>query len=143
MDALTVCGEFVGRKISGVCSPEIWAILLVTMHEVQQREVPAQPVYQAVHLLPPKPVSTRTLQEKPVPCLTSSYGAGGAFPLAGSGSHDEHRPTGEKEIVLQVFGAQLILHPFTLLEDTLEALQVWGRGHTEEMPGPQVVCLLL
>lgn len=45
MDALTVCGEFVGRKISGVCSPEIWAILLVTMHEVQQREVPAQPVY--------------------------------------------------------------------------------------------------
>lgn len=45
VDALTVCGEFVGRKISGVCSPEIWAILLVTMHEVQQREVPAQPVY--------------------------------------------------------------------------------------------------
>lgn len=53
MDSLTMCGEFVGRKISGLCSPEVWAILLAIMHEVQQREVPAQPVYQAMYLLPP------------------------------------------------------------------------------------------
>lgn len=51
---------------------------------------------------------------------------------------------GEKEIIPQIFGTQLIVQPLALLEDTLEALKVWGLGEcTEEMPGPQEVCLLL
>lgn len=75
VNALNVCGEFVGRAISGLCSPspEVWAILLVTMHEVQQREEPAQPAYRATTYCS-RPVSART-----VPCLTSGYGVGGAF----------------------------------------------------------------
>lgn len=73
LDALIVCGEFVGRMISGLCSPQVWAILLVTM---QQRLVPPQPVYQATHILP---LGARTLQQRPVPCLTSDYRVGGAF----------------------------------------------------------------
>lgn len=108
-----MCGEFVGRKISGLFSPEDWAILLVTMHEVQQRKMSAQLVYQAMHLLPPGLLvqGLCSRDQCPVSQVVMELGVPFPLPLIGETRHVEHRPTGEKEIVLQVFGAQLILHP--------------------------------
>ena len=103
VDALSVGGEFVGRKISGLCSPEVWAILLVTMHEVQQREVPAQPVFEAMHLQPPGLLVQGLCCRDQCPVSQVVMELGVPFAL-GDTCHGEHRPTGEKEIDLQVLG---------------------------------------